>query len=293
MLTSEVMKQIRRIELRTRRLVDASFAGSYHAVFKGRGITFDSVRAYEPGDDVRAIDWNVTARAGEPYIKQFVEERELTVLLVLDASASILFGSVGRMKRDLAAELGAVLALSAISNNDKVGLLVFSDRIELFIPPRKGRNHVLRLIRDLMAAAPAGRGTDMVMALKTINRVLQRRSIVFLISDFLLASDEYVRELSIISRRHDVIAVTLRDRLEQTWPEAGLVRLEDAETGAVSWVDTGSEQWRRRFGAQAQRFQKARDAALTRARVDRIDLPSDGNYVRALTEFFRRRHTNL
>jgi uncharacterized protein (DUF58 family) len=293
MLTPEVMRQIRRIELRTRRLVDASFAGSYHAVFKGRGITFDSVRAYEPGDDVRAIDWNVTARAGEPYIKQFVEERELTVMLVLDASASILFGSVGRMKRDLAAELGAVLALSAISNNDKVGLLVFSDQVELFIPPRKGRNHVLRLIRDLMAAAPTGKGTDMVMALKTINRTLRRRSIVFLISDFLLSSDEYLRELSIVSRQHDVIAVTLRDRLEQTWPEVGLVRLEDAETGVISWVDTGSEQWRRRFGAQAQRFQQARDAALARARVDRIDLPSDGDYVRALTEFFRRRHTRL
>ena len=289
MLTPEVMRQIRRIELRTRRLVDASFAGSYHAVFKGRGITFDSVRAYEPGDDVRSIDWNVTARAGEPYIKQFVEERELTVMLVLDASASILFGSVKRMKRDLAAELGAVLALSAISNNDRVGLLVFSDQIELFIPPHKGRNHALRLIRDLMAAAPTGKGTDMVLALKTINRVLPRRSIVFLISDFLLSGDEYLRELSIVSRRHDVIAVTLRDRLEQTWPEVGLVRLEDAETGAISWVDTGSENWRRRFGTQSQRFHKDRDAALAKARVDRIDLPSDGDYVQALAEFFRRR----
>lgn len=295
MLTPEVMRQIRRIELRTRRLVDASFAGSYHAVFKGRGITFDSVRAYEPGDDVRSIDWNVTARAGEPYIKQFVEERELTVMLVLDASASILFGSVKRMKRDLAAELGAVLALSAISNNDRVGLLVFSDQIELFIPPYKGRNHVLRLIRDLMAAAPAGKGTDMVLALKTINRILQRRSIVFLISDFLLSGDEYLRELSLVSRRHDVIAVTLRDRLEQSWPEVGLVRLEDAETGAISWVDTGSEQWRKRFSAQAQRFYKARDSALAKARVDRIDLPSDGDYVQALAEFFRRReqHSRL
>jgi uncharacterized protein (DUF58 family) len=289
MLTPEVMKQIRRIELRTRRLVDATFAGSYHAVFKGRGITFDSVRAYEPGDDVRTIDWNVTARVGEPFVKQFVEERELTVMLALDASASILFGSVKRMKRDLAAELGAVLALSAISNNDKVGLLVFSDQIELFIPPRKGRNHALRLIRDLMAAAPVGRGTDMVLALKTINRILQRRAIVFLISDFLLPSEDYLRELNIVSRHHDVIAVTLCDRLEQMWPEVGLVRLEDAETSAISWVDTGSETWRRRFGAQAQRFHQARDAALARARVDRIDLPSDGDYVRALAEFFRRR----
>jgi uncharacterized protein (DUF58 family) len=289
MLTPDMMKQIRRIELRTRRLVDASFAGSYQAVFKGRGMTFDSVRAYEPGDDVRTIDWNVTARAGEPYIKQFVEERELTVMLVLDASASILFGSVRRMKRDLAAELGAVLALSAIRNNDKVGLLVFSDQIELFIPPRKGRNHVLRLIRDLMAAAPSGKGTDMVLALKSVNRILQRRAIVFLISDFLLAGDDYLRELSLINRRHDVIAVTLHDRLEQSWPEVGLVHLEDAETGATTWVDTSSETWRRRFHGQAQRMQQAREAALVRAGVDRIDLPADGDYVRALAEFFRRR----
>ncbi|MBZ0300703.1 MAG: DUF58 domain-containing protein [Anaerolineae bacterium] len=295
MLSADVMRQIRRIELRTRRLVNDSFAGSYHAVFKGRGITFDAVRAYEPGDDVRDIDWNVTARTGDPYIKQYVEERELTVMLVLDASASILFGSVKWLKRDLAAELGAVLALSAISNNDKVGLLVFSDQIELFIPPRKGRNHVLRLIRDLMAAEPTGQGTDLVLALKTINGVLKRRAIVFLISDFLMSSDDYLRELMITSRRHDVIAVTISDRLEQAWPDVGLVKLEDAETGLTTWVDTGPRAWRRGFSIQAQRFQKARDEALVRARVDRIDLPSDGDYVRALAQFFKRRerHSRL
>jgi uncharacterized protein (DUF58 family) len=289
MLSPDVMRRIRQIELRTRRLVDESFAGSYHAVFKGRGITFDSVRAYEPGDDVRAIDWNVTARTGEPFIKQFVEERELTVLLALDASASILFGTRKRMKRDLAAELGAVLALAAIRNNDRVGLLVFSDQIDLFIAPRRGRNHALRLIRDLMAAKPAGKGTDIALALKTINRGLKRRAIIFLISDFLVPSDDYLRELMLTNRRHDVIAVTVSDHLEQAWPNVGLVRLEDAETGIISWADTGSSQWRQQFSRQAQHFQQARNVALAKARVDRIDLLSDGDYVRSLAEFFRRR----
>ena len=289
MLTPEVLRQIKRLELRTRRLVNDSFAGSYRAVFKGRGMTFDAVRAYEPGDDVRSIDWNVTARAGEPYIKQFVEERELTVMLVLDTSASILFGTVNRAKHDLAAELGAVLALSAISNNDKVGLLVFSDKVELFVPPRKGRNHVLRLIRDLMAAHPTGQGTDMVVALRTLNRVLKRRAIVFLISDFLLASDEYLPELMITSRRHDVIAITLNDRLERQWPSIGLIGLKDSETGEVAWVDTAKATWRHRFSAQAQRFQHMRESALTKAGVDQIHLTSEDDYVRALAAFFQRR----
>lgn len=289
MLSADVMRQIRRVELRTRRLVNDSFAGAYHAVFKGRGMTFDTVRAYEPGDDVRSIDWNVTARTGDPHVKQFIEERELTVMLVLDASASILFGSRQRFKRDLAAELGAVLALSAIRNNDRVGLLVFSDKVEMFISPRKGRNHVLRLIRDLMAAQPTGQGTDLALALTAVNRVLKRRAIVFLISDFLVSSDEYVPELLITSRRHDVIAVTLNDPLEQAWPNAGLVRLQDAETGALSWVDTASVGWRRQFGAQARQFQQLRDSTLRAARVDQISLTSDGDYVRALAEFFQRR----
>lgn len=293
MLNADLMRQIRRIELRTRRLVNDSFAGSYHAVFKGRGITFDSVRAYEPGDDVRDIDWNVTARTGEPFIKQYVEERELTVMLALDASASVLFGTSGRTKRDLAAELGAVLALSAASNNDKVGLLIFSDQVETFIPPRKGRKHILRLIRDLMTVEPSGQGTDMVLALKTINRVTKRHAIVFLISDFLLSSDDYLPELLTTSRRHDVIAITLSDPLEQSWPDVGLISLRDAETNAMTWVDTGSRVWRRRFQGQAQRFQQIRDTTLNRARVDRIDIPPDGSYIHALVEFFQRRERRV
>ena len=289
METAEVLKRIRRIELQTRRLVTDSFAGSYHAAFKGRGIAFDSVRAYEPGDDVRDIDWNVTARTGEPFIKRYVEERELTVMLALDVSASVMFGTTNRFKRDLAAELGAVIAFSAISNNDKVGLLIFSDQVELYIPPRKGRNHVLRVIRDLLAASPKSKGTDIKLGLRTINRSLKRRAIVFLISDFLCPSDDYRRELMLVGRHHDVIAVTLSDQLESQWPTVGLVGLVDSETHLPAWINTSSSRWQRRFGQQAARFQKLRDETLLKARVDRIDVPLDGDYVRALTTFFKKR----
>lgn len=293
MLTAETLARIRRIELHTRRLVNDSFAGAYHAVFKGRGIAFDTVRAYEPGDDVRDIDWNVTARTGEPFIKRYTEERELTVMLVLDASASCLFGTVNRPKRDLAAELGAVLAFAAIINNDKVGLLVFSDKVELHIAPRKGRKHVLRLIRDLLAAQPVNRGTDISMALRTINQSLRRRAIVFLISDFLASDQEYKRDLMVTSRRHDVIAVVLSDPREQTWPGVGLVGLRDAETSTVKWVDTAPRDWQRKFEAQARRFQKMRDTTLNQAEVDRIDIPLNGDYVQALTRFFQQRERRL
>lgn len=289
MLTADTLRKIRRIELRTRKLVNDSFAGAYHAVFKGRGIAFDTVRPYEPGDDIRDIDWNVTARTGEPFIKRYVEERELTVMLALDASASEAFGTVNRQKRDLAAELGAALAFTAISNNDKVGLMIFSDQVELFIPPRKGRNHVLRLVRDLLAVQPKHPGTDISLALRSINQLLKRRAIVFLISDFLVASNEYARDLLVTSQRHDVIAVVLSDPREETWPNAGLVGLSDAETGKVAWIDTASGEWRKQFRQQARRFQAMRDQALSRAGVDRIDVPVDGDYAQALTRFFQQR----
>jgi uncharacterized protein (DUF58 family) len=289
MLTPEILHKIHLIELRTRRLVKDSFAGSYHSVFKGRGIAFDAVRPYQPGDDVRDIDWNVTARAGEAYVKQYIEERELTVMLVLDSSASCLFGTVNRQKRDLAAELGAVLALSAITNNDRVGLLIFSDQMEHFIAPRKGRNHVLRLIRDLLAARPSQRGTDISAALKTVSRLVKRRSIIFFLSDFLAPAQSYTHELLVTSRRHDLIAVVMSDPLEQVWPNAGLVGLRDAETDVVRWVDTASQTWRTQFEQRARQFQQQRDAVLMRAGVDRIALPVDGDYVRSLTGFFRER----
>ncbi|GAB4510526.1 MAG: DUF58 domain-containing protein [Anaerolineae bacterium] len=293
MLSPEVLQRIRRIEMRTRRLVNESFAGAYHSVFKGRGMVFDAVRPYQPGDDVRDIDWNVTARADQAYVKRFTEERELTVMLVLDSSASCLFGTVNRQKRDLAAELGAVLALSAVRNNDKVGLLIFSDKVEHFTAPRKGRNHVLRIIRDLLAARPTDQGTDLALALRTVNRMLKQRAIVFLLSDFLASPQEYHRELLVTSQRHDLIAFILSDPREQTWPDAGLLRLQDAETGETRWIDTSPVRWRRQFAAQSAKFQEARDNAFIRAGVDRIQLSVDGDYAQALTQFFQRRSQRL
>lgn len=289
MISSETLRKIRRIELRTRKLVNDSFAGSYHAIFKGRGIEFDAVRPYEPGDDIRSIDWNVTARAGEPFVKRFVEERELTVMLVIDTSASSFFGTVGQPKHDLAAEFGAVLAYAAISNQDRVGLLLFSDKIELYLPPRKGRNHVLLLIRDLLAAQPAHKGTNISVALKTLNRVLKSRSIVFVVSDFLAAQDEYAVDLAITARHHDLIGVVLSDPLEAKWPNVGLVGLQDAETEVIHWIDTTQKGWTRKFDKQARRFQELRDDMFYKLGIDRIDLPSDGDYLDALTMFFRRR----
>lgn len=289
----ETLRRIRQIEFKTRRLVNDSFAGAYHSVFKGRGIAFDTVRPYEPGDDVRDIDWKVTARVGEPFIKRYAEERELTVLLVLDSSASSLFGTFSRVKRDLAAELGAVLAFSALSNNDRVGLLVFSDRIEHYIPPRKGRNHALRLIRELLAAKSSGKGTDIALALRSIHQLLKRRAIIFLMSDFLAAGQGYGHDLVSLSRRHDVIAFILSDPRERQWASVGLIALQDAETDRVTWVDTAPARWREQFAEQAARFQEMRDATLNRAQVEWVDVPSDGDYVYALTMFFRRRSRRI
>ena len=252
MLSPELIRAVRHIEIRTRHLVNDSFAGEYHAIFKGRGMEFDEVREYQPGDDVRTIDWNVTARMGHPFVKRYVEERELTVMLAFDASASGSFGTKDRFKRELAAELGAVLAFSAITNNDKVGLLAFTDEIELHIPPRKGRRHVLRLIRDLLAFEPHGRGTDIVGGLDRLNHTLKRRAIVFLVSDMLQSdedgpTDALERALLATNRRHDLVAVTIADPRETAWPDVGLVSLEDAESGARMWVDSASPAWREAF----------------------------------------------
>ena len=294
MLTPELIKKIRRIEIRTRHLVNNSFAGEYHAIFKGRGMEFDEVRPYQPGDEVRTIDWKVTARTGEPFVKRYVEERELTVMLLVDASASGQFGTVNRFKREIAAELAAVLAFSAISNNDKVGLLIFTDRLELYIPPRKGRRHVLRLIRDLLAFEPAGSGTDLKLGLDTINHMLKRRGIVFLISDFLTPPERYRFALQISNRRHDVIAVNLDDPREVSeWPNVGLVALEDAETGQIQWVDTGSRRWREAFIDRVGELRSARSRVFRKAKVDQIDISTDAEYVTPLTTFFERRARRL
>ncbi len=289
MLTSELMSKIRRIEIRTRRLVNDSFAGDYHSVFKGRGMAFDEVRPYSPGDEIRTIDWNVTARTGEAYVKQFTEERELTVMLVVDMSGSGDFGSVNRFKRELAAELTAVLAFAATTNNDKVGLLIFTDQVELYIPPRKGRRHVLRLIRELLAFQPQNRGTDIKLALDTVNQMLQRRGIIFLVSDFLDDPARYRQALSMTNRRHDIIAVDLSDPLESDIANVGLLTLEDAETGALIWVDTSDKRWQAAFKQRSQQLAAEKHQAFIRASVDRIAVGTDQDYINPLTGFFQQR----
>ena len=289
MITTELMKKIRRIEIRTRRLVNDSYAGEYHSIFKGRGMEFDEVRPYQIGDEIRTIDWNVTARMGEPYVKRYVEERELTVMLVVDASGSEDFGSVQRFKRELAAELTAVLSFAATTNNDKVGLLIFTDQIELYIPPRKGRRHVLRLIRELLAYEPQSRGTDIKMALEKVNQMLKRRSIIFLVSDFLADPQSYQKALAITNRRHDVIAVDLHDPMESDLKDVGLLTLEDPETGEIAWVDTGSRTWREAFHQRALQLENDKIRVLRRASVDHITIGTDEDYTAPLTTFFHER----
>lgn len=293
MLTADLFRKIRQIEIRTRRLVKDTFAGDYHAVFKGRGMAFDEVRPYTPGDEIRTIDWNVTARMGDPYIKRFVEERELTVLLVVDASASGDFGSVGRFKRELAAEITAVIAFAATSNNDNVGLLIFTDRIELYIPPRKGRKHILRLIRELLVFEPKGRGTDIKLALDTVNQVLKRRGIVFVVSDFLDKIDRFRGTLAVTNKRHDVVAIDLEDPLETDIANVGLLVLEDAETGEMMWVDTSSGAWQKAFASEQDELAQAKRQLFNRARVDRVAVTTAEDYVVPLASFFRRRLRRL
>jgi uncharacterized protein (DUF58 family) len=289
MVTTELMKKIRRIEIRTRRLVNDSFAGEYHSVFRGRGMEFDEVRPYLPGDEVRTIDWNVTARTGQPHVKKYVEERELTVMLVVDASGSGDFASQGKFKRELAAELASVLSFSATTNKDKVGLLIFTDKVELYIPPRKGRRHVLRLIRDLLAFEPQNNGTDIKMALDMVNQVLKRRSIVFLVSDFMDDPEKYAKPLFMANRKHDVIAVDLHDPLEAGIADVGVLALEDAESGELVWLDTSDPAWRQIFARRTQRFDTDKRKTLANAGVDRIQIHTDQDYAKALTIFFQKR----
>jgi uncharacterized protein (DUF58 family) len=289
MITSDLIKKIRRIEIRTKRLVNDSFAGDYHSIFKGRGMEFDEVRPYQIGDEIRTIDWNVTARTGEPYVKRYVEERELTVMLVVDASASENFGSVNRFKRELAAELTAVLSFAATTNNDRVGLLIFTDQIELYIPPRKGRQHVLRIIRELLAFEPERRGTDIKMALEKVNQILKRRSIIFLVSDFLADPESYNKALSITNRRHDVIAVDLHDPLESEIKGVGLLALEDPETDEIVWVDTNSKAWQTAYSNNVQRLETGKTRVFRQSKVDHIDIGTDEDYTVPLTSFFRER----
>jgi len=290
---SELFRKIRQIEIHTRKLVNDSYAGEYHSVFKGRGMEFEEVRPYIPGDEIRTIDWNVTARTGEPYVKRFVEERELTVMLMVDGSGSGDFGSVQRFKRELAAELTAVLAFAATNNQDKVGLMIFTDQIELLIPPRKGRKHVLRIIRELLAFEPIGRGTDIHLALDTINRVLKRRSILFLVSDYLCDPEDYARILAVTNRRHDVIAIDIHDPLESAIPAVGLLSLEDAESGDILLLDSSQKEWRKSFLENSAEIWSARQETFRKAQVDRISVTTADNYTDALTKFFQKRARKL
>ena len=288
-LTEELAEKIKRIEITARHLVTDSLAGEYHSVFKGMGMEFDEMRPYSPGDDVRRIDWNVTARMNTPYIRKYQEERELTVFLAVDASGSSDFGTTGQFKRELAAELAAVLSFSATTNNDKVGLLIFTDKPELIVPPRKGKRHVLRMVRDLLVFTPEGRGTSIESALDTINRVVKRRSITFLISDFLVETESLRRPLAATNRRHDIIALDLHDPMEHQIPDVGLMVLEDAETGGLEWVDTSNKAWREAFEARTLDLEQQKRRLLSSLAIDHIQISTDKDYVVELNEFFARR----
>jgi len=284
MLDRETFRKIRRIQIRTRTILESGIGGSYHAVFKGRGMEFAEVREYQPGDDVRHIDWNVTARMGAPYVKKFVEERDLTLLLLVDVSGSQAFGSQFLLKRDYAAELAAVLAFSAVANHDRVGAILFSDRVEGYVPPGRGRDHALRIVRDLLALDPVGRGTDLALALRFARGVLRRRGIVAVISDF--QAEGYERALGVLRRRHDVIALRLSDPRESAVPAAGLVALRDPETGERRVVDTSDARVRALLsGGDAT----AAAAVFKRTRVDALGLSMAESYERPLNAFFKKR----
>jgi uncharacterized protein (DUF58 family) len=287
LLSPALFKRIRQIEIRTNREVTDVLGGQYHSVFKGHGMEFEEVREYLPGDEVRAIDWNVTARFGHPFIKKFKEERELTVILVVDVSASGQFGSGRQSKNELAAELAAVLAFSAIRNNDKVGVILFTDRIEKYIAPKKGRRHVLRVVREILAFQPTGTGTNLSAALDYLNHVQRRRAVCFLLSDF--QDEGFVKKLRIAGKRHDVVALSLRDPREEELPAIGLVELRDAETGERILVDTFDRDVSKAFTGKARARLAALSDGLRSAKVDQVEIRTDADYMRPLVKFFRMR----
>ncbi len=289
--TAEILNKIRALEIKTKGLVETAFAGDYHSVFKGRGMNFEDVREYQPGDEIRAIDWNVTARLGNAFVKKFTEERELTVMLIVDVSASGNFGSATQSKRELAAEVACLLAFSAIRNNDKVGLLLFTDRVELFIPPKKGRSHTLRLIREILFFEPAGRGTDPTLALDYLNRIVTRRAVVFFISDF--QAPDFSQTLAVSGRRHDFIAVHILDERETVLPNIGIITLEDAETGEQIEINTADRTTRARFNELADEKGRALARILRRNNIDAITLRTSEDYLPALRSFFKTRERRI
>ena len=291
MIPKKILQKVRRIEIKTRGLVNDLFGGEYHSIFKGRGMTFSEVREYNPGDDIRLIDWNVTARTGSPFVKVFEEERELTVFLVVDISASGEFGSASQLKRDYGAEVSSVLGFSAIKNNDKVGLILFSDRVEKYIIPKKGKSHVLRVIRELLYTVPKGSKTSIKVALDYLLKVAKRKCVVFLISDFL--DDSYLRSLKIANKKHDLITIQLLDPAELELPDMGLLKVEDPETGETFWIDTSSQksmkQLRKEIGIKQSNFRKE----IKKSGIDLISISTDEDFVDPLMSFFKSRENRI
>jgi uncharacterized protein (DUF58 family) len=292
-IPKEIVKKLRKIEIHTARLANDQLAGSYHSVFKGRGMAFSEVRQYQPGDDVRFIDWNVSARMQDTYVKVFTEEREMTVMLLVDLSASERFGAVGRPKLETVAEVAALLAFSAIKNNDRVGLILFTDRVERFVPPKKGKGHVMRVVAEILNAKPAGKGTDLRSALDMLGHVLKRRSVVFLLSDFIQPPDakaaSYEKPLRLAAARHDLIPIEVADRREEELPDLGLVLCEDLETGELFEVDTSSRQAQSVFGLRVAKERANRDQLFARLSLDHLRIQTDRSYVKPIVDLFRLR----
>ena len=291
MLTKELLKQVKQIEIKTRGVVNEVFSGEYHSVFKGMGMEFSEVREYQIGDDIRSIDWNVTARFGHPFVKIFEEERELTVMLVIDMSGSLMFGSVNKTKQQVAAELSAILAFSAMKNNDKVGLILFTDKIEKFVPPKKGRSHGLRIIREVLSFKPEENTTDIKGALEYLNHTIKRKSIAFLISDFI--DDGYDKIMNIVGKKHDLIGVVLKDPRESEIPRSGLIKFKDAETGNLRYVDTSNKKVQQMFMETLQFHDTQRKQIFLKSRLDSINIDISESYIKPLANFFRKREKQL
>ncbi|MCB0661858.1 MAG: DUF58 domain-containing protein [Saprospiraceae bacterium] len=287
METADLLKKVRKIEIKTKGLSSHLFSGEYHSAFKGRGMSFSEVRDYHYGDDVRNIDWNVTARTGRPHVKVFEEERELTVMLLIDVSGSSMFGSISATKKEILTEISAVLAFSAINNNDKVGVLFFSDHVERYIPPKKGRKHILRIIRELLDFEASGRKTDLSEAFQFFNNVLKKKSIVFVLSDF--ATKDYERALRIVARKHDLIGLQLTDPREEKIPNVGLIQAEDPETGKIQWMDTSSSGLRKKYEEVFQGYQQYFKSTFLKSGAEVVQIKTNASYVNALLKFFQKR----
>jgi len=287
MLPKELVKKIKQIEIRTNRLVDETLGGEYHSIFKGQGIEFNEVREYQYGDDIRTIDWNVTSRTGQLHVKKYVEERELTVMLVVDASGSIQFGSEGRFKSEISAELAALFAFSAIKNNDRVGLIIFTDRVEKYLPPAKGKKHVLRVIRELLYFKPEGKGTDISHALEYLNRIAVKKSVVFLLSDF--AASGYEKAMRITNQKHDLVVMALTDPRERTMPPIGLIRLRDNERGEEITVDSTSPEFRRILDRRWIKRNLSLQNFLSKSGIDYFEIDVSKPYIKKIVRFFKSR----